>query len=141
MSHIRLSALRESGRRVSVVGLGVAAVVGLAASPAQAASWSSSLTGARLGYESRRWADNGGATNITFTDCTSDVHVVNVTLKKDLSLQPDPVYTTASFTNCFNGYNATSSGNWEDHGSGNYYFSVNDGSSASATVRTLTVNY
>ncbi|MFE3631375.1 hypothetical protein [Streptomyces goshikiensis] len=141
MNSIRLSALRESGRRTAVVGLGVAAVIGLAVSPAQAASWSSSLSGVSNGFESRRWSDNGGATNIDFTGCTSDGSVVNVTLHKDLSFQPDPYYSTASFTNCFNGTNATSSGNWGDHGSGSYYFSVNDGSSYRAWVRTLTVNY
>ncbi|MFJ9076808.1 hypothetical protein ACIRO3_16375 [Streptomyces sp. NPDC102278] len=141
MKSIHLSALRESGRRAAVVGLGVAAVAGLAASPAQAASWSSSLSGAGAGFESRRWYDSGGSTNITFTDCTSDVSVANVTLRKDVDFQVDPQYSTASFSNCFNGYNSTSSGNWGDHGSGNYYFAVNYGSSAVLSVRTLSVNY
>ena len=58
---------------------------------------------------------------------------------QDLDFQPDPQYTTAAFTNCFGGYNATSSGNWSDKGSGNYYFAVNYG--GWATVRTLSVNY
>ncbi|MFF4648125.1 hypothetical protein [Streptomyces sp. NPDC001389] len=141
MKSMRLSALRESGRRAAVVGLGIAAVVGLASSPAQAASWSSTIVGADPGFESRRWYDGGGSTNITFTDCSSDVHVANVTLRKDLDFQPDPQYSTASFTNCFNGTYATSSGNWGDHGEGNYYFAVNYGSSAMLWVRTLTVNY
>ncbi|GLV88407.1 hypothetical protein Slala03_80960 [Streptomyces lavendulae subsp. lavendulae] len=74
-------------------------------------------------------------------DGASDVSVANVTLRKDLDFQPDPQYSTASFTNCFNGTYATSSGNWGDHGSGDYYFAVNYGSSAMLWVRTLTVNY
>ncbi|MEV7544921.1 hypothetical protein [Streptomyces sp. NPDC089915] len=141
MKSMRLSVLRESGRRTAVVGLGIATVVGLAASPAQASSWSSTLVGARAGFESHRWYDLGGSTNITFTDCNSDVQVANVTLRKDVDWEVDPTYTTASFTNCFNGTYATSSGNWGDHGEGSYYFAVNSVSSATLSVRTLTVNY
>lgn len=141
MNQMGKSALRDNGRRASVIGLGIAAAVCMTVSPAQAASWSSSLSGVTNGFESRRWSDDGGATNIQFTGCTSDGGVVNVTLHKDLSFQPDPYYSTAAFTNCLNGTNATSSGNWGDHGSGSYYFSVNDGSSLKAWVRTLTVNY
>ncbi|MFI5619499.1 hypothetical protein [Streptomyces sp. NPDC051567] len=142
MKSMRLSVLRESGRRVAVVGLGATAVVGLVAGPAQAASWMGSLTNAGPGFESRRWYDNnGGSTNINFTNCTSGSSVANVTLRKDLDFQPDPQYTTAAFTNCFNDYYSTSYGTWGDHGSGYYYFAVNYGGWADLTVRLVDVYY
>ncbi|MFF1779862.1 hypothetical protein [Streptomyces virginiae] len=142
MKSIRLSALRESGRRAAVVGLGAASVVvGLVASPAQASEWMGHLSNVGPGHESRRWYDNGGSQNIQFTNCTSSSSVANVTLRKDLDFQPDPQYTTAAFTNCFGGYNSTSSGNWSDKGSGNYYFAVNYGGWANLSVRVVDVYY
>lgn len=141
MRAARLSNMRTSGRRIGIVGLGAAAVVGLLSAPAQAASWSSSLSGAAPGFESRRWYDTGGSTNIKFTGCTSGLSVVNVTLRKDVT-GPDPSYVRAAFTKCFQSSSATSSGTWSDHGKGNYYFVVNEGSSGSrVSVKSLTVNY
>ncbi|GAA2636510.1 hypothetical protein [Streptomyces vastus] len=143
MRPARLSNLRTSGRRIGAVTLGAAAVVGLLSAPAHAASWSSSLTGAAPGFESRRWFDSGGSTNIRFTGCSDDGsdRLVNVTLRKDVT-GPDPTYVRAAFTNCFASRTSTSSGNWSSHGSGNYYFVVNDGASGlRVTVRSLTVNY
>ncbi|MEU1489896.1 hypothetical protein ABZ456_06525 [Streptomyces sp. NPDC005776] len=101
-------------------------MLGILSAPAQASSWSSYLTGAAPGFESRRWTDDGGPTNIQFTDCKDDWNdkSVGVTLRKD-TFGPDPSYTKANFTNCFGG--GTSSGNWDGHGSGEYYFAVNYG--------------
>ncbi|AYV32866.1 hypothetical protein EES41_39530 (plasmid) [Streptomyces sp. ADI95-16] len=141
MKSVHLSALRESGRRAAMVGLGTAAVVGLVSSPAQASSWMSSLSNAGPGFESRRWYDTGGSTTVEFTNCTSGSSVANVTLRKDVDFQVDPQYSTASFTNCFNGYNSTSSDSWDDHGSGNYYFAVNYGGWTYLTVRVVDVYY
>ncbi|MGW2183939.1 hypothetical protein ACWCXX_39405 [Streptomyces sp. NPDC001732] len=143
MRSARLTPLRESGRRIGTVVLGVAAVLGFIAAPAQAASWSSSLSNAGPGFESRRWYDTGGSTNIKFTGCKDDYTDRNVTvlLRKD-TLGPDPAYTRASFTNCFVSATSTSSGNWDDHGSGDYYFAVNDALvGVHVWVDSLTVTY
>ncbi|MFB7217283.1 hypothetical protein [Streptomyces sp. NPDC056227] len=143
MRSAHLTALREPSRRIGTVLLGAAAVLGVIVAPAQASSWSSSLTGAGPGFESRRWADSGGTTNIKFTGCTDDYSnkSVSVLLRKD-TLGPDPYYTRASFTNCFAGSASTSSGTWADHGSGDYYFAVNDALvGVHVWVKSLTVTY
>ncbi|MEU7564849.1 hypothetical protein AB0A99_02345 [Streptomyces fradiae] len=120
--------------------------VGILASPAQAAnySWTSSLTDVGPGFESRRWYDDNGYTTITFTDCYSGGHKgAEVRVRKDV-VGPDPAYAKALFTNCFNGYSATSTGNWSPTGvtSGNFYFAVNEAATTlKLSVRTLTVSY
>jgi hypothetical protein len=60
-------------------------------------------------------------------------------LRKDTS-GPDPKYTNANFTNCFNS-GATSSGTWDDHSSGDYYFAIDYGTNmcAPVSVDSLTV--
>ncbi|MFH9968785.1 hypothetical protein ACH4PR_47165 [Streptomyces mirabilis] len=136
------STLARTGKRATIIGMAAAAAVGALAMPAQASSWSSSLTNVGNDFESRRWTDDGGSTTIKFTSCTrAGGQVVGVTLRKD-TFGPDPLYSTASFTNCFNS-GATSTGNWDDHGSGDYYFVVDYGSNvyAPVSVRSLTVSY
>ncbi|MFI5748181.1 hypothetical protein ACIBBE_20055 [Streptomyces sp. NPDC051644] len=126
MRSIRTTALRGPGWRISTVALGAVAVLGIVAAPAQASSWSSKLVGAAPGFESRHYADDGGPTNVKFTNCKDDYSNsrVNIVLRKD-TLGPDPYYSTHTYTACFTG--GTSSGNWDDHGSGTYYWAVNDG--------------
>ncbi|MFF1779861.1 hypothetical protein [Streptomyces virginiae] len=139
-----LSGLRKTGQRAGLVSLGAVTLLSLTAGSVHAASWSSSISGAYPNFESRRWYDNGGSQNIQFTNCTDHTGATSagVTLRKDVDWQVDPTYTTASFTNCFGGYNSTSSGNWSDKGSGNYYFAVNLGATYSdLDVRTLAVTY
>ncbi|MFD6939297.1 hypothetical protein ACFYRL_24875 [Streptomyces goshikiensis] len=139
-----LSSLRKTGQRAGLVSLGAMTLLSLTAGSANAASWSSSISGAYPNFESRRWSDAGGSTNIQFTNCTDGTGATSagVTLRKDVDWQVDPTYSTASFTNCFGGYSSTSSGNWGDHGSGNYYFAVNLGATYSdLDVRTLSVTY
>lgn len=143
MRSTRFTALRESGRRIGTVGLGAAAVLGLVAAPAQAASWSSSLSGVGPGYESRRWYDSGGSTIIKFTGCSNDgsVRSTSVVLRKD-TVGPDPYYVKASFTQCHVSSTSTSTGTWTDHGSGDYYFAVNDSvTGLRLWVKSLTVSY
>ncbi|QGZ52561.1 hypothetical protein GPZ77_33420 [Streptomyces sp. QHH-9511] len=143
MRSTRLDTLREPARRIGTVALCAAAVLGVVSSPAQAASWSSSLSNAGPGFESRRWYDTGGQTSISFTGCsdTGQNNNANVTLRKDVT-GPDPQYVTASFTNCFASTSSTSNGTWADHGSGNYYFAVNYGVvGVNLWVRSLTVSY
>ncbi|MFD5759254.1 hypothetical protein ACFWIZ_29685 [Streptomyces sp. NPDC127044] len=52
------------------------------------------------------------------------------------------MYSNATFTNCFNS-GATSTGNWDDHGSGDYSFVIDYGSNvyAPVSVDSLTVYY
>lgn len=138
------SVMARAGKRASIVGMAAAAVVGALAMPAQASSWSSSLTNVGNDFESRRWTDNGGSTTIKFTSCSRDSsgsQAVTVTLRKD-TFGPDPKYSTQEFTNCFHS-GATSSGSWDDHGSGDYYFVVDYGQNvyAPVSVKSLTVYY
>ncbi|MFD8614721.1 hypothetical protein [Streptomyces sp. NPDC059631] len=136
------SAMARTGKRVAIVGMAAAAVVGALTMPAQASSWSSYLSNAGGDFESRRWTDDGGSTTIKFTSCSSaGTQAVGVTLRKD-TFGPDPTYSTANFTNCFKS-GATSTGNWGDHGSGDYYFVVNYATNTYETVsvKSLTVYY
>ncbi|MET9655484.1 hypothetical protein [Streptomyces sp. NPDC006510] len=66
---------------------------------------------------------------------------MNVTLYKVVNNLPDTDYTRAAFTQCFASSSSTSTGNWSDHGAGDYYFVVNDGGGASVSVKSLTVTY
>ncbi|MFF1404992.1 hypothetical protein [Streptomyces sp. NPDC058294] len=139
------STMARTGKRASIVGMAAAAVVGALAMPAQASSWSSSLTNVGNDFESRRWTDNGGSTTIDFTTCKRDSsasQAVTVTLRKD-TFGPDPKYSTQTYTNCFKYSGATSSGSWDDHGSGDYYFVVDYGQNvyAPVSVNSLTVYY
>lgn len=122
--------------------MAAAAVVGALAVPAQAASSSSSLNNVGGDFQSRRWTDDGGSTTIKFTSCPSaGTQAITVTLRKDV-FGPDPTYSTATFTNCFNS-GATSSGSWDDRGSGDYCFVVNYASNTYVTVsvKSLSVYY
>ncbi|MDG9687893.1 hypothetical protein OH797_38610 (plasmid) [Streptomyces anulatus] len=137
-------ALRASVRRAAVVLLSAVTIVGIFASPAQAGSWDSSLTGVGPGFESRRWYQPSSSTGTTikFTGCTGGNTVVNVTLYKVVNNFPDTDYTKAAFTKCFESPTSTSTGNWNDHGAGDYYFVVNDGGVGSTvSVRYLVVSY
>jgi hypothetical protein len=133
---------RAGKRAMIIVTAAAAAAVGVLAVPAQASSWSSYISDAGNDFESRRWTDNGGSTTIKFTGCHRDgTQAVGVMLRKD-TLGPDPKYTNANFTNCFNS-GATSSGTWDDHGSGDYYFVIDYGANmyAPVSVDSLTVYY
>ncbi|MFF5333664.1 hypothetical protein [Streptomyces sp. NPDC013181] len=135
--------LKHAGRRGGVVVLAAASLLGIMTAPASASSWSSYLSNAAPGYESRRWADNGGRTNIKFTGCADDwtnSHVA-VQLFKD-TFGPDPYYSSQRYSECFKGSSSTSSGWWEDHGSGDYYFDVNGALfGVHVWVDDVTVNY
>ncbi|MFB9739212.1 hypothetical protein ACFQE4_13965 [Streptomyces thermocoprophilus] len=137
------STMTRAGKRTMIIGTAAAAAaVGVLAVPAQASSWTSYLSNAGSDFESRRWTDNGGSTTIKFTSCHRDgTQAVSVMLRKD-TFGPDPKYANASFTNCFNP-GATSTGNWGDHGSGDYYFVIDYGTNmyAPVSVSSLTVYY
>ncbi|WP_328865162.1 hypothetical protein [Streptomyces sp. NBC_00304] len=127
--YARSTALHASIRRVAVVLFSAVTVIGVFSAPAQAGSFSSSLSGVGPNFESNRWSESSSATTTTikFTGCSSDLSSVNVTLAKDINNLPDSYYVRASFTQCFASSTSVSTGNWSDHGAGKYYFIVNDG--------------
>ncbi|WP_327404031.1 hypothetical protein OG194_30715 [Streptomyces sp. NBC_01288] len=103
---------------------GTAAVVTLALAPIAEANWSSSITAASVGFESRRWSDELYS-QITFHGCTtSGSKSTDVQMWNDIALQPDDAYDSKTFTACFNG--AVSNGEWTDLPSGkrDYYFQL-----------------
>ncbi|MET9145593.1 hypothetical protein [Streptomyces sp. NPDC004042] len=103
--------------------VGSAAVITLALAPIAEANWSSSITGASVGFESRRWSEELYS-QVLFTGCTTDgSKSTDVQMWRDISLQPDESYDNKTFTACFNG--GTSNGEWSlPSGSHNYYFKI-----------------
>ncbi|MDX3530987.1 hypothetical protein P1P75_32420 [Streptomyces sp. ID05-39B] len=113
----------KRGTRISTV-VGTAAVITLALAPIAEANWSSSITGASVGFESRRWSDELYS-QVRFTNCNTDgSDSTDVQMWNDISLQPDESYDNKTFTACFGG--GTSNGEWTDLPSGmrNYYFQI-----------------
>ncbi|MDX3577981.1 MULTISPECIES: hypothetical protein [unclassified Streptomyces] len=115
----------KRGTRISTI-VGTAAVITLAMAPIAEANWSSSITGASVGFESRRWSDELYS-QVKFTGCTTDPGVTkstDVQIWNDISFQPDEAYDNKTFTACFNG--GTSNGEWTDLPSGmrDYYFQI-----------------
>lgn len=141
--YARSNSLNASVRRIAVVLFSVVTVVGIFSSPAQAGSYTSYMTGVQAGFESSRWNEDSSATTTTikFTGCSGGASAVTVTLAKDINNLPDSYYVRASFTKCFESSSSTSTGVWDDHGSGSYYFIVNDGGYAVASVKSLTVSW
>jgi hypothetical protein len=88
--------------RVSMV-LGTAAVTTLALAPTAEANWSSSITAASVGFESRRWSDELYS-QVQFTGCTTDgSKSTDVQIWRDRTALPDLSYDSKTFTACFNG--------------------------------------
>ncbi|HEY3016615.1 MAG TPA: hypothetical protein VGJ41_15980 [Nocardioides sp.] len=109
--------------RVGIVGAGVVATVGLSATAALA-NWSSYISSWTDGDQSRRWADSAYS-QVQFKGCFAQYGTtdsVNIQLNRDISGLPDAHYDTKTFTNCFNGSNYWSNGEWTSLPSGNYYF-------------------
>ncbi|CAL9438921.1 MULTISPECIES: hypothetical protein [Streptomyces] len=109
--------------RISTIA-GTAAVITLALAPLAQANWSSSITGASVGFESRRWSDELYS-QVQFTNCRTDgSKSTDVQMWNDISLQPDESYDNKTFTACFSG--GTSNGEWTDLPSGkrDYYFKI-----------------
>ncbi|MFI8005728.1 hypothetical protein [Streptomyces sp. NPDC086010] len=105
---------------------GTAAVIGLVLAPSAEANWSSSISGASVSFESRRWSDEQYS-QVQFTGCHTDSGVTkstDVQMWRDISLQPDDSYDNKTFTACFG--SGTSNGEWTDLGTGakNVYFKI-----------------
>ncbi|MER8219903.1 hypothetical protein ABTZ58_04755 [Streptomyces sp. NPDC094143] len=113
----------KRGARFSMV-IGTAAAATLALAPIAEANWSSSISGASVGFESRRWSDELYS-QVLFTGCTTDgSKSTDVQMWNDISFQPDEAYDNKTFTACFSG--GTSNGEWTDLPSGmrDYYFKI-----------------
>ncbi|MDO0929783.1 hypothetical protein QQY24_32195 [Streptomyces sp. TG1A-8] len=113
----------KNSARISMV-IGTAAVVILALAPFAEASWSSSISAASVGFQSRRWSDELYS-QITFHGCTTDgSKSTDVQVFNDIPLQPDESYDKKTFTACFSG--GARNGEWTDLPSGvrDYYFQI-----------------
>jgi hypothetical protein len=108
-------------RRGAATAAGAAALTILLA-PAAWANWSSHITDATVGFESRRWWD-GSYSQVLFKGCnTPQDKSVDVKLYRAVSSAPDPGYDQKTFTACFNG--GTSNGEWNNLPLGDYYFAI-----------------
>ncbi|GHJ39794.1 hypothetical protein [Streptomyces sp. TS71-3] len=105
--------------------LGTAAVITLALAPTAEANWTSSITAASPGFESRRWQDELYS-QITFHDCRTDAttHSTDVQIWRDRTALPDLSYDNKTYTACFSG--SVSNGEWTDLPAGieDYYFEI-----------------
>ncbi|MBB1244961.1 hypothetical protein GL263_15500 [Streptomyces durbertensis] len=77
---------------------------------AWAGSFTTSMSGVRTGFESRRWTDDGGSgpTKIEFTTCTANggqtpFSSTEVELWQDISMWPDGRRGVRTLTACKNG--------------------------------------
>ncbi|MFD3165537.1 hypothetical protein [Herpetosiphon sp. NSE202] len=92
-------------------------------------SWSSSCTGCRVGFESRRWTDNHNDSNATFVSFSQCVDSdggngsndsITVELKRDISFLPDASYGQ----NVVYCSNAGSANFGEITTAGNFYWTI-----------------
>ncbi|MFJ4415918.1 MULTISPECIES: hypothetical protein [unclassified Streptomyces] len=126
LDHIQNGIAVNLKGRVSITA-GAVAAIALAIAPTAEANWTSSISAASPGFESRRWSDELYS-QVQFTSCSTDPYVTqstDVQMWRDISLQPDDSYDNKTFTACFkNG--GTSNGEWTDLGSGmkNVYFKI-----------------
>lgn len=110
-------------RRICTVSV-AAATMALIATPAFA-NWTSYITSATDGFQSRRWSDSS-YTEVQFTGCTAEYgsKKVTVDMREDISNWPDTDYGSHTFTNCYNGSSSVSDGEWHGLESGNYFFEL-----------------
>ncbi|WP_155057013.1 hypothetical protein [Streptomyces blattellae] len=107
-------------RRAAYVTAAVASL-SLINAPTASANWSSYITSWTDGDESRRWEDQGSYSQVQFRDCFAQyatTQAVTLTERVDISLSPDKTLDSKTFTNCFNGTNSWSNGEWTDVPSG-----------------------
>lgn len=135
--------LHAHRKRIATALAGAAIVALIGASPASAYPidytdylWRSSISDARVGFQSRRWEDSEYS-EVLFMDCQPySADGVTVQLRMDVNNAPDKSYDDKTFTNCFKGYNHWSQGEWHDlpDTSGNsseYYFQITNIAGAS----------
>jgi hypothetical protein len=141
---------RRVSRTATVVG--ALATVTLAFAPLAHAegNFTSSITGAATGFNSRWWTDKNSDSDdtiIKFIDCTTDSGAdfksVTVQLTRYRPVVSDVNEGQKTFTACASG--GTSSGNWGDKQSADYRFALmkinGDGSGHWMSVDTVKVYY
>jgi hypothetical protein len=108
-------------RKIAAVATGATALSILLA-PSAWANWSSFISGADIGFESRRWADES-YTEVNFKGCRSEVkESVGIEIFQDINNWPDDGHGEKIFTKCFDG--GTSTGTESGLSPGAYYFKI-----------------
>jgi len=137
-------ALLRGKRKIAAVVAGAAALPVLFA-PSAWANWSSYMTDATIGFESRRWADES-YTEVNFKGCNNSRldNSVGIQIYQDINNWPDNGYGEKTFTKCFDG--GTSTGTESGLPPGAYYFEVksidgiSDGTLFNVDVSSVTVD-
>ncbi|MFF5856840.1 hypothetical protein ACFY8B_14555 [Streptomyces sp. NPDC012751] len=121
---------------------GIASALLLALAPSASANWQSYITSAGAGFESSRWEDESYS-EVRFKDCTQQNATgkwVKVALWEDNALSPDTNHGTKTFTNCFNGDEAVSAGEWTGLPLDGYYFRLQDTDGGLLNVRVVAID-
>lgn len=112
-----------------VAGLVTALAVSMFAAPANAEGhFETSVSGVSDGFRTRGWVDrniDGYNTEITAATCLNDPHgspgKVEMTLRRELSMKPDPDLGSRSLNKCYGGWDR---GGWGRQAAGNYHADI-----------------
>ncbi|WP_189545542.1 hypothetical protein [Streptomyces gelaticus] len=121
---------------------GIASALVIAMAPQALANWQSSIGSAATGFESQRW-DDESYSEVRFKDCTQQNAIgkfTKVALWEDNAFTPDNNHGTKTFTNCFNGDDSVSAGEWTGLPTDNYYFRLQDTDGGLLWVRVVAVD-
>ena len=97
--------------------------------PIQVQNWQSYLAGARVDFQSRRWSDEAYS-EVRMRNCDTSRtdpgpnESVSIDLRWDRSLEPDKSWGVKKFTNCFDGKEKVSAGEWTGLSSGSHFFQI-----------------
>ncbi|MFE0672537.1 hypothetical protein [Streptomyces sp. NPDC058867] len=114
----------------------------LALAPNAFANWQSFISNAATGFESSRWEDEQYS-EVRFKDCNQYYATggwVKVALWEDNFASPDTNHGTKEFTNCFNGTNSVSAGEWTGLPLDGYYFRLQDTDGGLLDVRVVAID-
>lgn len=117
----------KSTRTLGGLLVGVVLTLILGGSAAAEGAWTSSISGALTGFESRRWTDNNNdsvSTTVNFQGCRLNLQPttsVSATLNlyRDRTGLPDVALGEKTFS-CYN----SGTGSWGDVQSGTYHFTL-----------------
>jgi hypothetical protein len=114
--------LTSRAKKTSAV-LAAASALTLFTATSASANWSSSISSWTDGQESRHWDEQGTYSQVLFRDCFAQYagannQSVDLLMWQDISFSPDKQLDRKIFTNCFNGDNYWSNGEWTDVPSG-----------------------
>ncbi|WP_328871025.1 hypothetical protein OHT76_13370 [Streptomyces sp. NBC_00287] len=115
-------------KRNIAVTAGLTSTLILTLAPSASANWQSFISNATAGFESSRWEDEHYS-EVRFKNCTqvyATGKYVKVALWEDNFASPDTNHGTKTYTNCFNGEDAVSAGEWTGLPLDGYYFRLQD---------------